>query len=94
MLQPKFVFSLRFALHTKFTPMCFRWHVSSSEARVSVSDGNGSVKPGSLVISGYDVSGRVLSDGEPVQGVNFVLFQVGAPEVCNEMMPIFNTSIM
>lgn len=57
-----------------------KWHVSSAEVPVSVSGGNGNIKPGSLFVSGYDVSGRVLSDGEPVHGVHFVLFQVGAAE--------------
>ena len=40
------------------------------------------MKTGALVVSGYDVSGRVLSDGEPVKGVNFILFQLASPEVC------------
>lgn len=49
---------------------------------MSVSGGNGLVKQGALIVSGYDVSGRVLSDGEPVQGVNFILFQLASQEVC------------
>lgn len=61
---------------------CARWHVSSAEVPVSVFEGNGYIKPGSLAVLGYDVSGRVLSDGEPVRGVNFILFQQGVPEVC------------
>lgn len=52
-----------------------KWHVSNAETTVSVAGGNGIVKPGSLVVSGYDVSGKVLSDGEAVQGVNLILFQ-------------------
>lgn len=49
---------------------------------MSISGGNGNVKPGSLVVAGYDVLGRVLSDGEPVKGVNVILFQLSTPEVC------------
>lgn len=38
-------------------------------------NGNTEVPAGSLEIAGYDVSGKVTSDGDPITGVSFVLFK-------------------
>lgn len=37
-------------------------------------NGNGNIPPGKLIIGGYDVSGTVTSDSQPINGVSFVLF--------------------
>lgn len=38
-----------------------------------VQEGNTELADGSLVISGYDVSGKVSSENDPVAGVSFIL---------------------
>lgn len=43
---------------------------------VTVREGNTELPDGSLVVFGYDVSGRVTSEEEPVSGVTFILFGV------------------
>jgi len=43
---------------------------------VIVQEGNTELPDGSLVVSGYDVSGKVTSENEPVAGVSFILFGV------------------
>ncbi|XP_054268312.1 BOS complex subunit NOMO2-like [Macrosteles quadrilineatus] len=52
-----------------------RWHLSKKRSQVTVKGGNTVVPAGSLQVSGYDVSGSVTSDSEPIRGVSFVLFQ-------------------
>ena len=47
---------------------------SKSSTSFTVEENNLIVPDGSLVISGYDVSGQVLFNGEPTVGVTFVLF--------------------
>ncbi|KAL5020566.1 hypothetical protein ScPMuIL_003458 [Solemya velum] len=49
------------------------WTFEQSEAKLQLSSDNGDVGS-SIVIAGYDVTGRVFSDGDPVKGVNFILF--------------------
>ncbi|XP_064641106.1 BOS complex subunit NOMO3-like [Lineus longissimus] len=49
------------------------WLFEKSKVSVKVDVTNAKV-PASLVVHGYDVNGQVLSDGEPVRGVNFLLF--------------------
>lgn len=39
-------------------------------------EGNTELAENSLVVSGYDVSGKVTSENEPVAGVSFILFGV------------------
>lgn len=43
---------------------------------VTVREGNTELPDGSLVVFGYDVSGRVTSEEEAVSGVTFILFGV------------------
>ena len=45
--------------------------------KVTVREGNTELADNSLVVFGYDVSGRVSSEEEAVSGVTFVLFGVG-----------------
>lgn len=54
----------------------FRWIINKSVVEVTVQEGNTEVPDGSLVVSGYDVSGKVTSENEPVIGVSFILFGV------------------
>ncbi|XP_014250405.1 nodal modulator 1 [Cimex lectularius] len=51
-----------------------RWKVKAKEVDIEVNNSNGLVKANSLAIAGYDVLGRVTSDGQPITGVSFVLF--------------------
>lgn len=44
--------------------------------KVVVQEGNTKLPDDSLIVFGYDVSGLVLSDDEPVNGVSFLLFGV------------------
>lgn len=41
-----------------------------------VQEGNTEVADGNLVVSGYDVGGKVSSENDPVAGVSFILFGV------------------
>lgn len=54
----------------------FRWIIKESKIEVTVQEGNTELADGSLIISGYDVSGKVTSENEPVAGVSFILFGV------------------
>lgn len=54
----------------------FRWMLKVNTVKVTVREGNTELPDGSLVIYGYDVSGRVTSEEEAVSGVTFVLFGV------------------
>ncbi|KOC70780.1 Nodal modulator 2 [Habropoda laboriosa] len=58
------------------------WMMKTDTVRVTVQEGNTELPNGSLVISGYDVSGRVTSEEEPVSGVTFVLFGNGVAKNC------------
>lgn len=53
-----------------------RWIIKESTVEVIVQEGNTELADDSLVVSGYDVSGRVTSENEPVTGVSFILFGV------------------
>ena len=50
--------------------------LKTDTVKVTVREGNTELPDGSLVIYGYDVSGRVTSEEEAVSGVTFVLFGV------------------
>lgn len=50
------------------------WKMSKHKVTVTVVKGNANVPRGSLVVSGYEVTGMVTSDNEPITGVSFVLF--------------------
>ncbi|GLH02259.1 Nodal modulator 1 [Gryllus bimaculatus] len=57
-----------------------KWQLVKSSAPVVLSKGNADIGVGSLLVAGYDVSGSVTSDDEPIKGVSFILFQSeGAP---------------
>lgn len=43
---------------------------------VNVAEGNTELPPQSLVIKGYDVSGFVKADGEPVKDVHIIISSV------------------
>ncbi|RMX43282.1 hypothetical protein pdam_00020157 [Pocillopora damicornis] len=49
------------------------WTFENAEAEVTVESSNVDVVD-KIVVSGYDVKGHVLSDGEPIQDVGFLLF--------------------
>lgn len=51
------------------------WKLSKDLVAVHLIKENGHIPPSSLVVAGYDVSGLVTSDNEPIKGVSFVLFQ-------------------
>lgn len=53
-----------------------RWIIRESTVEVTVQEGNTELPDDSLVVSGYDVSGKVTSENEPVAGVSFILFGV------------------
>lgn len=54
-----------------------RWAMEKDTVKVTVREGNTELADNSLVVFGYDVSGRVSSEEEAVSGVTFVLFGVG-----------------
>lgn len=56
--------------------LCYRWMFKTNTVRVTVREGNTELPDDSLIIFGYDVSGRVTSEEEAVSGVTFVLFGV------------------
>lgn len=56
--------------------LTFRWIMKKGTIEVTVREGNTELSDDSLVVSGYDVSGRVTSENEPVAGVSFILFGV------------------
>lgn len=56
--------------------LCYRWIFKTNTVRVTVREGNTELPDDSLIIFGYDVSGRVTSEEEAVSGVTFVLFGV------------------
>lgn len=53
-----------------------RWIIKNNKVEVTVQEGNTELAENSLVVSGYDVSGKVTSENEPVAGVSFILFGV------------------
>ncbi|UYV83027.1 hypothetical protein LAZ67_22001818 [Cordylochernes scorpioides] len=54
-----------------------RWRLDQTEARVTVATDNAKVS--SLTVGGFDVQGHVVSEGEPIQGVHFLLFAHSKP---------------
>ncbi|XP_069686991.1 BOS complex subunit NOMO1 [Periplaneta americana] len=52
-----------------------RWKLSKNSVTIHLVKENVKIPPNSLVVRGYDVSGLVTSDNEPIKGVSFVLFQ-------------------
>lgn len=58
------------------------WMFKTNTVRVTVREGNTELPDDSLIIFGYDVSGRVTSEEEAVSGVTFVLFGNGVAKNC------------
>ncbi|KYM94379.1 PREDICTED: nodal modulator 3 [Cyphomyrmex costatus] len=65
----------------------FKWLIKENKIEVTVQEGNTELADGSLVVLGYDVSGKVTSENEPVAGVSFILFGNGIAEKC-ETTPV------
>lgn len=55
----------------KFLP---RWSISKSLFAFAVTNTSYEIPPKSLLFTGYDVTGSVVSNGEPIGGVKFILF--------------------
>ncbi|XP_015587289.1 nodal modulator 2 isoform X2 [Cephus cinctus] len=58
------------------------WVIEKSTVQVTVQEGNTELSDNSLVVSGYDVSGRVSSEDEPMSRVSFILFGTGKARNC------------
>ncbi|XP_076247163.1 BOS complex subunit NOMO3 isoform X2 [Calliopsis andreniformis] len=58
------------------------WTMDKDTVRVIVLEGNTELPDGSLVVFGYDVSGRVSSEEEAVSGVTFILYGNGMAKNC------------
>lgn len=54
----------------------FRWKVLKASVNVNVAEGNTELPPRSLIIKGYDVTGFVKADGEPVKDVHIIISTV------------------
>ncbi|XP_033218946.1 nodal modulator 2 isoform X2 [Belonocnema kinseyi] len=59
-----------------------QWIMEKSSVSVTVREGNTELSDDSFSVFGYDVSGRVTSDHEPVSGVSFLLFGNGLVQNC------------
>ncbi|XP_038116191.1 nodal modulator 3 [Culex quinquefasciatus] len=51
-----------------------KWHFVKPEYGVEVTTGNTEIPAGSLMVSGFDVEGSVVSDGQPFGNVGFLLY--------------------
>ena len=69
------VFSFRNVLPGKYTVEAKheKWLIEPTKASVAVVS-DSVVVPNAITVVGYDVQGRVLSDGEPTKGVKFLLY--------------------
>lgn len=52
-----------------------RWSFAKSEYIVPVATGNTELPINSLLVSGFDVQGKILSNDQPFKNANIVLFQ-------------------
>ncbi|KAL0132278.1 hypothetical protein PUN28_000219 [Cardiocondyla obscurior] len=59
-----------------------KWSIKKNKIEVTVQEGNTELADGSLVVSGYDVSGKVTNEDEPVAGVSLLLYGNGVAENC------------
>lgn len=50
------------------------WHFEKSEYIVTVTAGNTELPGNAFVVSGFDVSGKIASDGQALSNVEFLLF--------------------
>ncbi len=64
-----------------------RWRISKSLVTFVVEKSNYELPPRSLLFAGFDVTGSVVSNGEPIAGVNFVLFPNGDTAVMEKHLP-------
>lgn len=62
----------------------FSWVLEKDVVEVTVREGNTDLPDNSLAVFGYDVSGRVTSEDEPVSGVSFILFGVSISKSLRE----------
>lgn len=53
-----------------------RWHFGTTTTEVVVAQGNTEIEDGVLVVSGFDVVGKVTSDQQPLKNVTLVVFSV------------------
>ncbi|VEN53892.1 unnamed protein product [Callosobruchus maculatus] len=51
-----------------------RWKIFRNSIDVQVAESNAELQKNSLIVQGYEVVGKVTSDGEPVKGVTILLF--------------------
>lgn len=51
----------------------FRWKILKQHVEVDVAEGNTELPPHSLIVKGYDISGFIKADGDPVSDVYVVL---------------------
>lgn len=58
--------------------MLYRWLFEKSSVQVTVREGNTELPSNSLIVFGYDVTGKVTSKSEPVSGVSIIIFGVSA----------------
>lgn len=60
-----------------------RWHFGTPEAEVEVTKGNTELEKGVLVVSGFDVIGKVTSDRQPFADVSLAVFPIisGSPTI-------------
>lgn len=54
--------------------LCCRWKVWKDSVKVIVAEGNTELSPKSLIIQGYDVTGSVKDEGEPIKDTTIALF--------------------
>lgn len=59
------------------------WVFDKSTIEVTVQEGNTELPDNSLVIFGYDISGKVTSEEDPVAGVSFILSGTGKAKNCD-----------
>ncbi|KAK0090897.1 hypothetical protein PV325_000063 [Microctonus aethiopoides] len=59
------------------------WIFVKNTVEVTVKEGNTELADNSLVIFGFDVSGKVISEDEPISGVSFLLFGNGKAKNCD-----------
>lgn len=65
------------------------WVLKQDSVKVTVTNDNVETEQG-ILIAGYDVKGHVLSSGEPIEGVSFILFanpglEKGSVTGCNDV---------
>lgn len=54
----------------------FSWYFEKSEYVVTVTTGNTELPKDAFVVSGFDVQGHISNDGETLQNIEFILFNL------------------